>query len=69
MNVIGIIIPLLAGILVGQDAAKRGMNAWGWGIGVFLLLILFLPLYFITRKPKLEEQSIGSDEVLDDNVL
>jgi len=30
------------------------MSAWGWGIGVFLLLIIFLPLYFILRKPKLE---------------
>ncbi len=69
MNVIGLVIGLLAAILVGQDAAKRGMNAWGWGIGVFLLLIVFLPIYFISRKPKLEEQSIGSDDVLDDEML
>ena len=49
-------IPLIAGILVGQDAAKRGMNAWGWGIGTFLLLIIVLPVYFFTKKPYLTEQ-------------
>jgi MFS family permease len=53
-QLIGIIIALTIAILIGQDASKRGMNAWGWGIGVFLLLIIFLPLYFILRKPKLE---------------
>jgi hypothetical protein len=51
VQIIGIVIALVAGILVGQDANKRGMNAWGWGIGVFLVLIIFLPLYFILRKP------------------
>jgi MFS family permease len=53
-QIIGIIIALVAAILIGQDASKRGMNAWGWGIGVFLLLIVFLPLYFILRKPKVD---------------
>ncbi len=60
MGIIGPIIALIVAIVIGQDAKKRGMNAWGWGIGVFLILIIFLPLYFILRKPKLEEaQSIG----------
>jgi len=60
---IGAIIALVIAIFIGQDAAKRGMNAWGWGIGVFLLLIVFLPLYFILRKPKLEtvNQNIQKD--------
>lgn len=53
-QIIGIIIALTVAILIYQDASKRGMNAWGWGIGVFLLLIVFLPLYFILRKPKLD---------------
>jgi hypothetical protein len=48
---IGVNIALVVAILVGLDASKRGMNVWGWGIGVFLLLIVFLPLYFILRKP------------------
>lgn len=64
---IGIFIALAIGIAVGQDAKKRGMNAWGWGIGVFLLLIIFLPAYFITRKPKLEDQEKkANDEIIDD---
>ncbi|MCX6328137.1 MAG: hypothetical protein NTZ85_01300, partial [Bacteroidia bacterium] len=53
-QIIGVIIALVVAILIGQDASKRGMNAWGWGIGVFLLLIVFLPLYFILRKPKVD---------------
>ena len=56
-QLIGVLIALLAGILVGQDAKKRGMSAWGWGIFVFLILIIGLPAYFIARKPKLETQS------------
>jgi len=54
-QILGMIIALIVAICVGNDAEKRGMNAWGWGIGVFLLMILFLPLYFIFRKPKLPE--------------
>jgi len=54
MEVIGLIIAGIAGILVGQDAQKRGMNAWGWGIFVFLILIIGLPAYLIARKPKLQ---------------
>lgn len=51
VTLVSLLIPLLAAIFVGRDASKRGMSAWGWGIGVFLLLIIFLPLYFIMRKP------------------
>jgi len=65
---IGLIIALLAGIAVGNDAKKRGMNAWGWGIGVFLLLIIFLPIYFITRKPLLENQKMEHDDDIIDNL-
>ncbi len=50
---LGGLIALLIGITVGEDASKRGMNGFGWGLGVFALLIIFLPLYFIVRKPKL----------------
>jgi phosphotransferase system glucose/maltose/N-acetylglucosamine-specific IIC component len=70
---IGVLIALVIGIAIGQDAKKRGMNAWAWGIGVFLLLIIFLPLYFITRKPKLEDQQKASidtsDDILDDSEI
>ena len=47
----GFLIALIVGILVGQDANKRGMNGIGWGLGVFLLMIVFLPIYLIIRKP------------------
>ncbi len=48
---IALIIALIVAILIGKDASKRGMNSIGWGIGVFALMIIFLPLYFILRKP------------------
>jgi len=51
--IIGWIIALIVAIFVGQDAETRGMNSWAWGFGVFLLMIVFLPLYFILRKPKI----------------
>jgi hypothetical protein len=63
------LIPLAIGIAVGNDASKRGMNAWGWGIFVFLILIIGLPAYFITRKPKLSEQSFDNTDILDDQNL
>ena len=53
---IAIVIALIIGILVGRDASKRGMNAFGWGFGVFAFMIVFLPLYFIVRKPKQETE-------------
>jgi len=36
MFFIGLCIAAVVGFLVGQDAAKRGMSAWGWGLFVFL---------------------------------
>ena len=59
------LIPLAVAIAVGIDASKRGMNPWGWGIFVFLILIIGLPAYFITRKPKLSEQSNENSDILD----
>ena len=49
----GLCIAAIVGFLVGQDAAKRGMNAWGWGIFVFLIMIVGLPVYLIVKKPYL----------------
>jgi hypothetical protein len=48
---LGSLIALLAAVFVASDANKRGMNGVLWGIGVFLLCIVFLPLYFIVRRP------------------
>jgi hypothetical protein len=50
---VGLCIAAIAGFLVGQDAAKRGMSAWGWGLFVFLILIIGLPVYLIAKKPYL----------------
>ena len=52
LSIIPIIIALVIAIAVARDAEKRGMHFLGWGIGVFLLMIVFLPVYFIARKPK-----------------
>ncbi|MFZ4400597.1 MAG: PLDc N-terminal domain-containing protein [Bacteroidales bacterium] len=54
---IGLIISFIAAILVGQDAKKRGMNEWGWGLFVFFILIIGLIVYFIVRKPILENKN------------
>jgi Kef-type K+ transport system membrane component KefB len=51
-QLIAVIIALAIAVAVAKDASKRGMNGLGWGIGVFLIMIIFLPLYFILRKPK-----------------
>ena len=53
MYIIGLVILVLITSWVSSDAKKRGMNPFAWGIGVFLLLIVFLPIYFFVRKPKL----------------
>jgi hypothetical protein len=53
MFFVGLCIAAIVGFIVGQDAAKRGMSAWGWGLFVFLLLIVGLPAYLIVKKPYL----------------
>jgi MFS family permease len=55
MLFVGLIIAAILAAFVAKDASKRGMNAAGWFFGVFLLLIIFLPLYFIVRKPLLPQ--------------
>ena len=57
-QLIGIVIALIVAIVVGNDASKRGMKAFWWGFGVFMLMIVFLPLYFIFRKPKIKIDEI-----------
>jgi hypothetical protein len=48
--IVGLLIALFAGIWVGSDANKRGMNGFGWGIFSFAILIIGLPMYLIERK-------------------
>lgn len=59
---IGFIIAIICGILVGQDAEKRGMNGLGWGIFVALICIVGLPMYLIMRKP-LPSESAGPGQI------
>ncbi len=60
--VIGFGIAIICGILVGQDAAKRGMSSWGWGLFVALICIIGIPMYLIMRKPLLSETN-GPGEI------
>lgn len=53
-QLIGLIIAGAAGFWVFNDANSRGMNPWVWAIFTFLLLIIGLPVYLITRKPKID---------------
>jgi hypothetical protein len=47
---IALVIALAPAVWVRKDAIKRGMSP-RWGMGVFWFMILFLPLYFVLRKP------------------
>lgn len=59
---IGIVIAIICGILVGQDAAKRGMNPWVWDIFVAAVCIVGLPMYLIMRKPIVTE-TVGPGQI------
>lgn len=60
--IIAILLLLPLSIWVGNDADSRGMNGFGWGVAVFLVMIIALPLYFVTRGPKI----IVENEIIDD---
>ena len=47
---IALAVVVAAAVWVRRDAIRRGMNP-RWGLGVFWLMIVFLPLYFVLRKP------------------
>jgi len=62
----GLVLLLALSIWVGNDARKRGMSA-RWGVGVGLMLIVFLPLYFVVRKPLLGTKCEGCGRRVDDS--
>jgi hypothetical protein len=55
----GFAILIVLGVIVAQDANKRGMNGVLWGLGTFFLCPVFLPLYLIVRKPVLMAPQLG----------
>jgi hypothetical protein len=55
--IIPLAIAIICGVLVGQDAAKRGMSPWGWGLFVTLICIVGLPMYLIMRRPLITESA------------
>jgi hypothetical protein len=54
-RIFALMITFGIGLAIGKDAAKRGMNEWFWTVSVALLLIVFLPLYYIVRKPLIKD--------------
>jgi membrane protein YdbS with pleckstrin-like domain len=55
--VIGLIIAAIIGVLIGRNAASRGMSAIGWGLFAFLICIVAIPIYPIVRRPRLNERT------------
>lgn len=53
--VFGTVVAAIIGILIGKDAAARGMSGVGWGIFSFALCIVAVPIYLIVRKPRLDQ--------------
>lgn len=51
MEIIGIILAAIIGIIIGKDASSRGMSGIGWGLFTFLICIIAIPIYLIVRKP------------------
>lgn len=52
----GLVIAAIVGVLIGKDAASRGMSGIGWGLFSFLICIIAVPIYLVVRKPRLDEQ-------------
>ncbi|NWF57664.1 MAG: hypothetical protein HXY45_23025 [Syntrophaceae bacterium] len=49
------LIPLIVAMWVFFDSQKHGYTFWQgllWAIGVFFVLIVFLPLYFFSRRKR-----------------
>jgi hypothetical protein len=53
---IGLVIAAIVGVLIGKDAASRGMSGIGWGLFSFFICIIAVPIYLVVRKPRLDER-------------
>ena len=56
MEMLGLIIAVVIGIIIGMDAQSRGMSGVGWGIFTALICIVAVPIYLIVRKPRVDER-------------
>lgn len=52
----GVVVAGIIGVLIGKDAAARGMSGVGWGIFTFALCIVAVPIYVVVRKPRLHQE-------------
>jgi hypothetical protein len=50
----GLAIAVVIGVLIGKDAASRGMSGVGWGLFSALICIVAVPIYLVVRKPRLD---------------
>ena len=50
---VGLVIAVIIGVLIGKDAASRGMSGVGWGLFSALICIIAVPIYLVVRKPRL----------------
>jgi hypothetical protein len=60
-----ILLCIVCGVIVSNDAHKRGMNGPIWGLMVFLFSITALPVYLIVRKPLLSQSRIQIESPID----
>nr|WP_092075038.1 zinc ribbon domain-containing protein [Dendrosporobacter quercicolus]NSL50003.1 zinc ribbon domain-containing protein [Dendrosporobacter quercicolus DSM 1736]SDN28283.1 hypothetical protein SAMN04488502_11651 [Dendrosporobacter quercicolus] len=70
MGTLSLLIPLLAGIWVYNDAKKRGHTTTMvllWAAGTIAMLIVFLPLYLILgrRQPVVKPQRDNAEKTID----
>jgi hypothetical protein len=65
-HLVATIIAALVAYLVYRDAEARGMKKELWALGVFCIMLVFLPLYLIKRKPKLEFEEIEYEEIIEE---
>jgi len=60
-----ILLCIVCGVIVSNDAHKRGMNVLLWGSFAFLFSIVALPLYLIIRKPLPSQSRIQIESPID----
>lgn len=60
--IIGLIIAVVFGLLVAENAKSYDVNGALWGFLAFLLPIVFIPMYFLVRGERLSEPKVYAQE-------